>query len=98
MHDALDAELFTYLIKDEVLVKRACCLEATNACEFHGLKMAAQPKFRMDCEALNRLVNGYQVTLGHFNTGIFKIPPVLQRHILFCSQGNDNWQAHARAF
>ena len=83
MHDAFDAELISCLIKNEVLVKRAGCLKAADACEFCGLKVAAQPKLGISCEALNRLIDGHQITFRHFSVGIFKIPSVLQGNILF---------------
>lgn len=96
MHDAFDAEPLACLIKDEVLVKRAGCLEAANAGEFHRLKVTAQSDFGVGGKTLNRLINSHQITLRHFNVGIFQIPSVLQEHVLLCPQGNDNWQAHAR--
>ncbi len=84
MHDAFDAEPITQLIKVQMLLKRMGCLEATDAGEFHGLKVAAQPKLGMGREALNRLIDSHQITFSHFSVGIFKIPSVLQGNILFC--------------
>jgi len=97
MHDTFDSKLGSIYVKEEMTIKRFHYLKASDMKQLRSLESTPTSQVWTFRNFRNGVMDREQITLSNIVIRIFKIPAVLERHVLFRSCGDENLQAHAVA-